>query len=82
MEFKHISEIMSQKFEGKEARVRGWIHRKRSGGGMQFIVVRDSTGTIQVAVKKDAVGERAWKDAEEALIESSVSVKGTIKADK
>ncbi len=80
--FKHISEVMSPKFEGKEARVRGWIHRKRSGGGMQFIVVRDSTGIIQVAVKKDAVGERAWNDAEEALIESSVNVNGIVKSDK
>lgn len=81
-DFIHVGDVLSQKCVGKEVLVRGWIYRKRSSGGVQFIVLRDSTGVVQVAVKKGNVPENAYKDADRALIESSLSVRGVVKEDK
>ena len=77
-----VSDIFTQKMEGKEVSVRGWIYRIRSSGNMVFAVVRDPTGIIQVTVKKDKVSEKQWKEANEAYVESSLTVKGTVKKDE
>lgn len=66
---------------GKKVAVRGWIHRKRGGGGIIFIVLRDVTGLIQVAIKKDAIDQKSWAEAEKSTIESSVELQGTVKED-
>ena len=79
----NISKI-SEVLEGKRQSVtlRGWIHRKRVQGNLIFLSLRDSSGTIQIAVKKDAVSEKEFKDAEKALIESSIVVEGEVKKDE
>ncbi len=77
----HLSEA-EQEGEGTPVEVRGWVHRKRVSGGIIFIVVRDSTGLIQVAVKKDKVDAKSWEDADKTTIESSVELEGPIKKDK
>jgi asparaginyl-tRNA synthetase len=76
-----ISKAFSLK-EGADATVRGWVYRTRSSGGVVFATLRDATGVIQVTVKKGAVSDTQFKDAERALIESSVVVEGKIKDDK
>jgi len=80
--FMQISEIISKRYVGKEVSIRGWIHRKRSSGGMQFVIIRDSTGIIQVAIKKQNVSQKAWENSDKALIESSVAIKGVVKKDE
>ncbi|OIO21687.1 asparagine--tRNA ligase [Candidatus Micrarchaeota archaeon CG1_02_47_40] len=80
--FAFISEILQGKHTGNSVRIRGWVHRQRTSGGLAFIVVRDSTGTIQCAVKKDAVDEGSWKDATELFVESSLEIEGAVKEDK
>ncbi|MCX6776205.1 MAG: asparagine--tRNA ligase [Candidatus Micrarchaeota archaeon] len=80
-EFTQIGKILSGKYVGRDVSVRGWIYRKRSSGGVQFLVLRDSTGTMQVAIKKENVPEKAYHDADKALIESAVTAKGVVKED-
>lgn len=83
MTITQISDVLDGKAkEGTDVRIRGWIHRTRSSGGLAFVVVRDSSGIIQVAVKKNAVHEKHFEDATKALIESAVIVSGTIKKDE
>lgn len=81
-EFVPIGKIFSEKYAGKEVGLRGWVYRKRSSGGVQFIVLRDSTGVIQIAVKKENVSEKEYEDVDKALIESSIAVRGVVKEDK
>ncbi|NUN11561.1 asparagine--tRNA ligase [Candidatus Micrarchaeota archaeon] len=76
-----IAEVLEGKHEGKKVKIRGWIYRTRSSGGLAFVVVRDSSGIIQCAVKKNAVHEKHFEDATKALIESAVIVSGTVKKD-
>jgi asparaginyl-tRNA synthetase len=79
MDIISIKEAM-KKGTGKVA-IRGWVYRKRDSKDTMFIVMRDASGIVQCIVKK-GIGEKAWKDAEKLLIESSLVVAGEIKPDK
>ncbi|MEM1521772.1 MAG: asparagine--tRNA ligase [Thermofilaceae archaeon] len=62
--------------DGEELTVRGWVYRHRDLGEKVFLVVRDSTGIIQVVFS----GKLAPL-AREADVESSVVVSGLVKSD-
>ncbi|MBM3229751.1 asparagine--tRNA ligase, partial [Candidatus Parvarchaeota archaeon] len=80
--FEKIGEILSGNHSGSKVSIRGWVHRSRTSGGLAFIVVRDSTGVIQCAVKKDAVGDDSFQQASTAYLESTIVIEGTAKEDK
>lgn len=76
----HVGDI--PKTIGKEITLRGWVHRKRESGSIVFVILRDVTGTVQVAIKKDGVDEKSWKAATDSTIESSIKLSGLVKEDK
>jgi asparaginyl-tRNA synthetase len=67
---------------GKEIRLQGWLHNKRSSGKLQFLIVRDGSGFAQAVVAKAAVPETAWTVAEAMGQESSLELTGRVKEDK
>jgi nondiscriminating aspartyl-tRNA synthetase len=44
------------KHAGQEVLVQGWLHKKRLIGGINFIVIRDRGGLIQIVADKDERG--------------------------
>lgn len=72
----HVGDI-SDKLVDKEVNLRGWVYRKRGSKDIIFIVLRDSTGIIQVICK-----DKTLKTAEELTIESSFDVSGILKKSK
>ncbi len=76
-----INEILDGKKTDKKVEIRGWIYRTRSSGNIIFTIIRDATGTIQATVKKGNLDDSEFEDAEKALIESSVIIKGLVKKD-
>ena len=66
---------------GGEVSVRGWIHNKRSSGKLQFLILRDGSGYAQAVVSKKAVTPEAWDALEKAGQESSLELRGTVRAD-
>ncbi len=80
--FVPVSSILSGKCEGKKVSIRGWVHRARSSGGLAFVILRDSSGIIQCAVKKGVVEEKAFDAAKGVYVESSCIVSGTPKKDE
>src|ERR671915_1637912 len=70
------------KYEGQQVTIHGWLHNRRSSGKIHFLIVRDGTGFIQAVMSKAAVGEEAFKGADHLSQETSLSVTGTVRADK
>jgi asparaginyl-tRNA synthetase len=68
--------------EGQQVTLHGWLHNRRSSGKIHFLIVRDGTGFIQAVMSKAAVGEEAFTRADHLSQESSLSVTGTVRADK
>jgi asparaginyl-tRNA synthetase len=67
---------------GEEVRVRGWLHNKRSSGKLQFLIVRDGSGFAQGVMAKAAVPAEDWAAAEGATQESTLELRGKVRADK
>lgn len=74
-----ISEIAAS--VGQDVELRGWIDGKRSSGKLHFLQVRDGTGVIQCVMFKGDVGDEAFRAADHLPHESSVVVRGMVKAD-
>ena len=66
---------------GQDVQVQGWLHNRRSSGKIHFLVVRDGTGFLQVVMGKNDVGEDAFKAADHLAQETSIVVRGNVRAD-
>ena len=67
---------------GKEVTIKGWVYSKTGKGKLQFVLVRDGTGTIQCVVFRDNVPPEAFEAAKELTQESSLIVTGMVRADE
>ncbi|HEV2230983.1 MAG TPA: OB-fold nucleic acid binding domain-containing protein, partial [Thermoplasmata archaeon] len=76
-----IARVHSTDAVGTTVRLRGWVLRARSSGGILFLIVRDRTGATQVTARKDAVGAGRFADAEKLQVEGVVEVLGTVASD-
>src|SRR5215468_10314883 len=80
MEATSISKIGTK--AGAPATVRGWLYNKRSSGKIQFLIVRDGTGYLQVVVPKAEVPPEVWDVAEKTTQETSLRVTGAVREEK
>ena len=62
-----IEDILNGKNTDKTVNIRGWIYRTRSSGNIVFIVIRDSTGILQVTVKKGNLLDNEFEDAKKSI---------------
>jgi asparaginyl-tRNA synthetase len=81
MGYPQIRELFTEKEAGTKTAIRGWIARKRDSKHIAFLVIRDSTGRIQVSIKKKEAPE-AFEIATSLGYEAAVEVKGTLAEDK
>lgn len=77
-----VQEVLGGKYEGKMAALRGWVYRRRSSGGLVFLILRDATGTIQVTLNREPLGAEVFSAAERVGVEASVEVSGKVVVDK
>lgn len=73
-----ISDIAA--YEGQEVTVRGWVYDRTDKGKLQFIMVRDGSGIVQVVAYGPDLPEEMYAAASKLTQESSVVVTGTVKA--
>ena len=73
-----IGDVRNGSLDGKEVELKGWIHRTRGSNKIRFMVVRDSTGTVQCVAKREEVGQDCFESISNALIESSIIVNGIV----
>ncbi len=76
-----VSDILSGSSTNKIIELKGWIKRHRSSGKIVFMTLRDSTGEIQCVAKKTDMDETEFDEIKNALIESSIELKGLVKSD-
>jgi aspartyl-tRNA synthetase len=62
---------------GTEARVAGWVHRRRDHGGLIFIDLRDRSGIVQLVFHPDGAPQ-AHRSAHGLRSEDVVSAAGTV----
>jgi len=59
----------------------GWLAGMRSSGKLLFLVVRDGTGSIQCVASVSDIGEETFRKLESLTQESSIRVRGLVRAD-
>jgi aspartyl-tRNA synthetase len=69
-------EVLGERVD-TEARVAGWVHRRRDHGGLIFIDLRDRTGLVQLVFHPDSSGD-AFELAHGLRAEDVLSVAGTV----
>jgi len=67
---------------GRRVKLRGWVLRSRSSGGILFLVLRDRTGAVQVTGRKDALGPAVFDAVEHVQNEGAIAVEGTVAEDR
>jgi asparaginyl-tRNA synthetase len=72
----HISEILNDSHVDTTVTIRGWVYRSRESGRLVFLVIRDSTGIVQVVVEKGAVTPEEFEAAKRSTIETSIEIEG------
>ncbi|MDP6703704.1 MAG: asparagine--tRNA ligase [Candidatus Thalassarchaeaceae archaeon] len=75
-----IGDVRAGAHDGSVVELKGWVHRSRGSNKIWFIVLRDSTGSVQCVIKRDEVGDVAFEAMKGALTESSIVVRGTVEA--
>ncbi len=79
---KHIYIEDISKHEGQEVIIKGWLQNKRSSGKIQFLIVRDGTGSIQGVISASSVSPEVFQQFDRVTQESSIVVHGKVRADK
>jgi len=63
---------------GDDATVAGWVHEIRDLGGIAFLILRDTTGKIQIKFEKDEMDEDLVETGLGVSRESVVKVSGAV----
>src|SRR5688500_12051563 len=67
--------------EGQSVTVRGWLMHHRDKKKLQFLVLRDGTGTVQAVAFQDDLSPEIWERFKELTQESSIIVTGNVRKD-
>ncbi|MEM3897767.1 MAG: OB-fold nucleic acid binding domain-containing protein, partial [Nitrososphaerota archaeon] len=67
--------------DGSEVTLLGWVRSKRSHGGLLFLDLRDSTGIIQVAIRRGEMPEDSFERAVKLRREAAVKISGIVRRD-
>src|SRR6185295_12470267 len=62
---------------GSDARVAGWVHRRRDHGGLIFVDLRDRTGIVQLVFNPDEAGD-AFELGHKLRSEDVLTVSGPV----
>lgn len=66
---------------GATVEVRGWLEHHRTGGKVQFLVLRDGSGTLQCVAARGDLPPEQWEALADLTQESSLVVRGELRAD-
>ncbi len=67
---------------GDEVWIEGWLYNRRSGGKLEFLLVRDGSGTVQCVAVKAELPQEVFARCSTVGQESSLRVRGVVREDK
>lgn len=70
------------KYEGQTVTIRGWLYNLRESGKLLFPIFRDGSGIIQGVISQKEVTPELFESVKSLTQESSVTVTGSVRADK
>ena len=79
--FQSVASVFDPEAVGRKVRLRGWVLRSRSSGGILFLILRDRTGSVQATARRDVLGDEGFQAAEHVQVEGAVRLEGTVAAD-
>lgn len=74
-----VSQLAS--LAGQEVTLKGWAYNFRSSGKIYFLQFRDGSGHVQVVYSVNDLPAEQWEALQTVTLESSVEVKGIVKAE-
>ncbi|MHB1355705.1 MAG: asparagine--tRNA ligase [Anaerolineae bacterium] len=80
MEQVYIRDVAN--YDGQEITIKGWLYAKTDKGRLQFLIVRDGTGSIQAVAFKKEMPPAAFDAAMAVTQESSIIVRGKVRKDE
>ncbi len=75
-----VRKILAGNADSTRVKLRGWLHNRRSSGGILFLIIRDGTGFLQCTAKKDQLAEK-FSEIETLPLESTVEIEGEVVRD-
>lgn len=66
---------------GQEVELKGWAYNFRSSGKIFFLQLRDGSDRVQVVYSSGELPQNQWDELDRLKIESSVIVRGVVKAE-
>jgi nondiscriminating aspartyl-tRNA synthetase len=73
-----IAQVFDPARNGQRVRLEGWVDSVRSQKTVEFVILRDATGRVQLTHKRGAADVRLSKPIAEITPDSTVDVEGTI----
>ncbi len=67
---------------GDEVTIKGWVSNRRSGKGLEFVVMRDGSGYCQAVVATDNLKEDQFNAVSKAGLETSIIITGNVVEDE
>ena len=68
-------------YTGQDVTLNGWVQKRIDKGKLQFISLRDGSGTMQCVVFKKNLPEEQFEAARHTTLESAVRVSGALRAE-
>ncbi len=68
-------------FVGREVSIQGWLYNRTDKGRLQFLSVRDGTGTIQAVVFQKNVSPEVFEATRRLTQESAIEITGSVRED-
>ena len=75
----HYSSEINSSLEDREVIIMGWVSSKRDHGNIQFIMIRDRYGDIQVMAKKSESSKRLFAQIQQIKEHTSLAIRGTVR---
>ncbi len=75
----HYSKEIALSVGDAEVIIMGWVASIRDHGNIQFIILRDMYGEIQITVKKSECSDSLFELAKEVKEHSSIGVRGKVR---